>query len=366
VISMKDPSLTSSGPSLPGQLNFLPDVTPIPLLPEALLPSIEDPPQAFHYADGSSSMETYLVHCQEQSLAPETAKTYQKCVARFLEWWRDESGLLDMPLTSQVASAYGKWLLRLEEASKITEGRRAVMLSSVRRWAVFLVATGRLASNPFQRVEGPDKPADVVLACLSEESVRSRLATMPKTRLIEVRDYVIALLMLRTGIRETELCEANVGDVVPLGELAFLQVRSKGKKRKKREPVVLRPDVYEALQQYLNQRRIEDNEDQPLCGDVPLLGKARLRTDYRLTPHEIRRRLKPYFNLRLMALRQTAAVHALMNGAPLDGVQEMMRHESIETTKLYKKIANRLQRGGERFLDHLAAKPLPQNEAVST
>ena len=86
--------------------------------------------------------------------------------------------------------------------------------------------------------------------------------------------------------------------------------------------------------------------------------------DERLTPDDIRRRLKPYFNFRLMALRQTAAVHALMRGAPLDGVQEMMRHESIETTKLYKKIANRLQRGGERFLDHLAPAPCSQAQAA--
>jgi len=69
----------------------------------------------------------------------------------------------------------------------------------------------------------------------------------------------------------------------------------------------------------------------------------------------IRRRLKPYVNARVTCLRQTAAVHALMNGARLEVVQEMMRHESIEVTKRYKTIATRLQRGGERFLDHLTA-----------
>ena len=83
-----------------------------------------------------------------------------------------------------------------------------------------MVSAGLLTANPFQTVGGLPR-ADILPACLSEEAVRSRLAAMPKTKLIEHRDYVIALLMLRTGIRETELCEVSVADVLPVGDAAF-------------------------------------------------------------------------------------------------------------------------------------------------
>lgn len=328
-------------------------------------------------ADGLATLEAYDLYCHELRLSRETAATYLTCVRQFLEWWEHESGLAQQRLSNPVAVAYATFLLALEQEEEITEGRRAVRLSAVRRWGTFLVSSGRLAANPFQKITGPDKPTDVLPACLSEDAVRSRLAAMPRGKLIELRDYVIALLMLRTGIRETELCEASVGDLLPVGELAFLQVQSKGKKKKEklRESVVLRPDVYVAVQDYLTRR---EREEGPVPASGPLFTKDRawrLRWEgirpvgnERLTPDDIRRRLKPYFNFRLMSLRQTAAVHALMNGAPLDGVQEMMRHESLETTKLYKKIANRLQRGGERFLDHLAAAstgPSPSEEAAT-
>lgn len=324
------------------------------------------PSTAFRHAEGKASVAAYKAHCDTGPLSSETAATYLKCVGQFLAWWEEESGpLAQEPLSNPVAVAYAEFLLALEKAKKITKGRRAVRLSSVRRWGTFLVSAGLLTANPFQTVGGLPR-ADILPACLSEEAVRSRLAAMPKTKLIEHRDYVIALLMLRTGIRETELCEVSVADVLPVGDVAFIQVRSKGKQKREnhRESVVLRPDVYAELQEYLARRTAE--EGQVLAASAPLFSKDRQwmirwqrkrpASEARLTPNEIRRRLKPYFNYRLMALRQTAAVHALMNGAPLDGVQEMMRHESIETTKLYKHIANRLQRGGERYLDHFSVR----------
>jgi len=168
-----------------------------------------------------------------------------ECLRQFLKWWEKGSRRAADPLTTKIATAYGKWLLELEQAKKVSQGRRAVMLSAVRRWGAFLATSHLMASNPYQRVTGPAKPQDIALACLSEEAVNTRLASMPTTTVIQLRHYVIALLMVRTGVRETELCEANVGHVTPIGDVAVLHVWTKGKQKTKTPAdfVVLRPDV---------------------------------------------------------------------------------------------------------------------------
>lgn len=342
------------------QLNFLDAEAPArspelsPELP-AVLP--------FYATDGDAWITPFLEHFQPPRLSRDTLLTYVKHVRRFIRWWKDAHP--QAALTQHVAHAYHAWLniplAANDPRPRVPHRTQSVMLSSVRRWGAFLVARDRLPQNPFDLVRGPNKADDLALGYLTEAQALHLLQTFPQDRLADMRDYLVALLMLRTGARETELCDANIEDVHPVGEDALLQLHSKGKD--KQEPVVLRPDVRAEVDRYLVWRTQTTG---PLSPGDPLFAKERNRGGYRMDAHEIRRRFKRVFAradlalpaISTLSLRQTAAIQALMGGAELDDVQKMMRHTSIETTKLYKKKYDRIKDAAERALDHLKL-PVP-------
>jgi site-specific recombinase XerD len=353
---LSDPEQADSSPHapLPEQLSEVQTI-PVPAA-DTLSPATT----AFHQTEGPDWIGRFLDHAQGR-LSQETTHTYAKYVRQFLTWWKTHRA--DAPLTKDLSLAYGSWLKTPAPGAShppVPPRTRALVLSSVRRWAAFLVAQGRLPQNPFDAVRGPNKPNELALGYLTEEQAQAFLTACPKARLPDFRDYLTALLMLRTGARETELCQANVGDVLPLGDEAVLHLQSKGKD--KQEAVVLLADVKAEVDRYLARRTEEKG---PLLPHDPLLAKERQRVGNRMTPHDIRRRLKRIFkglklnhpHITTLSLRQTAATEALLKGAALDDVQRMMRHESIETTRLYFKKIERVLKGAERSLGHLKAAP---------
>lgn len=307
----------------------------------------------FYLADSPSWVSQYLDDC-EVRLSPETVETYRKKLAIFTTWWQTHAS--ETPLTGTVALAYDRWLTTEGTVSgrPVTERSRGLHLSAVRRWCAFLVSHARLQSNPFTRITV--RRADWLShGFLKFGEVKRLLRAFDDSDPLQFRDYLLALLMLRTGAREGELSAANLGDLSTMGQEGVLLLRSKGKQTQ--EPVLLRPDVKQKLDRYLLWRQQTDR----LPHTAPLFVNLRAGVGSRMTPRHMRRRIKQALrragltqsDLSAISLRHTAAFQALLNKAPLKSVQLMMRHESIETTKVFSRQLERLRQGGERYLDHL-------------
>lgn len=311
------------------------------------------PLAAFSHDDATAWVEHYL-DAQSLLLAEETIATYRRKLQQFLHWWHDHDP--DAPYTARLAYRYGDHLDRQPGSSRT----HLLHVAVLRRWSGYLITTGRLSDNPWQQIRPPRQPAQLSTDWLTFSEIKKLLESFKKTRvktLSHQRDALLCRLMLKTGVRETELARASIGDVQPIGpdqQEAWLEVKSKGKR--KIEPVLLVRSLYDDLKAYLRRRYP--------TGPFPA-GDPFFTTYYDdeirpMPPREMRRRITMAYQragihregITPLSLRQTAGKQALAKRAPLSAVQAMLRHESIQTTKRLAEQEHRKQGAAERFLSH--------------
>jgi integrase/recombinase XerD len=177
-------------------------------------------------------------------------------------------------------------------------------------------------------------------------------------RLKELRDYAMIYLMVKTGLREIEIIRARVQDIQTYQGEKVLFVQGKGR-QDKTELVILVPEVYNSLMDYLNSRDFSKPED-PLFAKLILPTKTQSVRPRTLTTRSIQRVVTEYLykagiktkdnprpEITAHSLRHSTANLALDGGAPIIQVQEMMRHSKIETTMVYVKQWNRVKKAAE-------------------
>lgn len=166
--------------------------------------------------------------------------------------------------------------------------------------------------------------------------------------IMSMRNYAIIALMLTTGLRTIEVSRANIEDMRTVGDSTVLYIQGKGRDDKN-EYVKIAPPVETAIREYLMKR-------EAAAADEPLFtSTSHNNQGQRLTTRTIRDICKKamqkagYDSDRLTAhsLRHTAATQALMSGATLRQVQEMMRHRNINTTLIYMHDLDRQQNNAE-------------------
>lgn len=161
-----------------------------------------------------------------------------------------------------------------------------------------------------------------VLECIETNSIKGK------------RDYAIIALMLTCGLRTVEVVRANTEDIKNVGDYTALFVQGKGRDEKN-EQVKIDPRVEEAIRSYLSVRydrnaalfistSNNNNGQRMTTRSVSMLVKQALKNagfdSDRLTAH---------------SLRHTAGTLALINGAKLTDVQQLLRHSNINTTMIY-------------------------------
>lgn len=172
-------------------------------------------------------------------------------------------------------------------------------------------------------------------------------------QLSAVRDRAWFVLLLRAGLRVSEVAQLELGDVLTPAEAdqpARLRVRGKGQKERL---VLLTGDAYQVLAAWLQVRPISTSRriflnarGQPLTAN----GIAWLLRDYsaplgrRVTPHQ---------------LRHTFARQVTEAGMPLPTLGKLLGHAQISTTQIYTAGADPgLVQAYHSAMQHLAAEPL--------
>jgi integrase/recombinase XerC len=149
------------------------------------------------------------------------------------------------------------------------------------------------------------------------------------------RDSAILELLYATGIRVSELCGLDLGDVD--GERMTVRVLGKGN-RERVVPVGI-PAV-RAMRQWCDAGR-------PLLAGVPsgralFLGARGGRLDPRTARRVVHARLAAAGSVPDTGphgLRHTAATHLLEGGADLRSVQEILGHASLSSTQIYTHVS---------------------------
>ena len=213
---------------------------------------------------------------------------------------------------------------------------------SIKTFFGFLTQSGYLRKNVAVELIPPTIPHKD-RRFLSEDEYQRVLANVHT-----VRDRAVLELFLQSGLRLSELVNLTVTDLELPKRLTkdpenvgMIRVH---RKRGKEVYLPLNWKACEALASWLIARR--EMVRNGSADDALFVSKYRRR----MTPRSVRYLVIKYLDragvsgASVHTLRHTMATHYLAKGGDLKSVQEMLGHESIETTQIYLGLAKKVQR----------------------
>jgi integrase/recombinase XerC len=174
----------------------------------------------------------------------------------------------------------------------------------------------------------PDAHVRAILRVIGEPDPRRRKPW-------PARDLAIAGLLIGCGLRASEVCSVRWGDVIADPAANVLRVTGKGNKDR---AIPITPELFTILQRYaleVPERGGETLASSPIIvkDDGQVMG---VRT--------LRRAVSSWYERAGVAKPQGTSVHAFRHGfaqvsvaegAPLQDVQELLGHASLNTTRIY-------------------------------
>ena len=262
----------------------------------------------------------------EKKMAPNSLDAYGRDIRDF-EQFLSERGSAGLPgaTRNDVTAFLNK--LKADGRSPSTLNRK---MASIRTFYNYLQDKQLIIENPARGVKTP-RVEKKELEYLSIKEI-DKLLESPDDSLKGRRDRAILEVLYATGIKVSELIDANLEDV----NFRMGFITCYGESRKTRIIPMGRP-ARAALEDYVYEVRdqlLGENKDEPALF-VNYYGK-------RLTRQGLWKVLKEYgeksgikHKLTPNTLRNSFAVHMLQNGADLKSLQELMGHEDISATQVY-------------------------------
>lgn len=224
-------------------------------------------------------------------------------------------------------------------------------LTSVRRFFAWL-ESNKVYPNVAKDVKGLKRPKGFLKEALTPTQIRRMLFAIEKETIVDVRDYAMLNLMLRTGLRTIEITRADIGDIGTESGEQVLRVWGKGRDTKD-DFVLLVPDAYNPLLDYLKARKTREKSEPLFASHSNNNGGKRMTT--RSVRRTILERLEAVGlktdKITAHSFRHSAGTIALANGADLIAVKEMLRHTDINTTLVYAHNLKRVSGGAERYIN---------------
>ena len=280
--------------------------------------------------------------------SPRTVATYQAQVRDFLAWCQAQ-GLHPALATEDDLKAYRAHLV--ERYARATVATR---LAAVRRFYQAAVWRGYRTDNPAAGIRPPrERPArDERVRFLPLEGLKRLLDAPRGDGLRATRDRAILALMGVHGLRVGEIVALDVADLDP--DAGTVSVPGKGGKRR---TVYLVDISRQRLADWLAVREQAAGE-----GETALfvaVDRAKRFTGRRMTRRAVEALTDHYLErlglkrggISCHSLRHSAAVWARAFGAAVDALADMLGHASVDTTRIYARIVNRMQENPARFLE---------------
>jgi integrase/recombinase XerD len=285
--------------------------------------------------------------------SPRTKEAYQRALKVFYIWIIDKGYTRPQRENILEYKAYlqSKTILdNTGETKTLSPLTVTAYLTALRRFFAFLEAE-KIYPNIAKDIKGLKRPKGFLKDTLTKDEVIRLLEGIKSDGLNTLRDRAMINLMLRTGLRTIEVSRALISDIGREGGETVLRVWGKGRDSKD-DFVLLTAEAYEPILDYL-QARGETKAGEPI-----FISHSNRNHKETLTTRSIRRvigsRLKAVglktSKVTAHSLRHTAGTIALMNGADLIAVKEMLRHSNINTTLIYTHNLNRLEKGAEKFI----------------
>jgi integrase/recombinase XerC len=275
----------------------------------------------------------------ERGLSPHTVRAYLGDVTALLEH-ACQDGLDD--LGGLGITVIRAWLAD-QHASGMARASLARRAAAARAFTAYGHTRGWLASDPGPLL-GTPKAARHLPDVLRQEQMEAVFAAAqagpesagdPHAAALAWRDTAIMELLYASGIRVSELCGLDLGDI----DDGRRTVRVLGKGSKERVVPVGQPAV-RAVQRWCDTGRPVLVSER--SGPALYLGARGGRLDPRTARRVVHARIAAAGSVPDTGphgLRHSAATHLLEGGADLRSVQEILGHASLATTQIYTHVS---------------------------
>lgn len=281
----------------------------------------------------------YLLDCKYQKdLDLKTLKAYRIDLEQFPALIAQN----DLGLTREGLMEY---ISDLHQRYKPRTVKRKI--ASVKAFCGYLEYEELVRENPFSRLRlklNPPLilprtiPLPVIEAILtSAYQVREKAETSGQQKSI-LRDIAVLELLFATGVRVSELCALQCGDV----QLEEGEIKIYGKGAKERFVQIANPDVLNALCHY--QAAYKDDIEQAGTFFVNRVRRPLSTQSVRAIVNKysalagVKNHITPHM------FRHSFATLLLEEGVDIRYIQQLLGHSSIVTTQIYTHVAGRKQR----------------------
>lgn len=322
---------------------------------------------------------------------PSTMKGYITCLRQFAKWMQDTG--TTAPQRADIL-AYKEYLDGAHFGRSGTEtikaGTKQQYLRAVKsffKWtsSAEAILEGRYWPNVADNIHSESISTDHKKKALKREAVPVVADTIDRTDEKGKRLYAMYLLCISCGLRTVEISRANVGDIATEDSgRTYLYLWGKGHSEPD-QPVLLIPEVKDALQAYLDSRTDHYTKKSPLFVGTSNKGRPGTKlyktvtdpvtgekekvldriSDGRIAPTTISTMLKGalvaagYDSDRLTAhsLRHTSGTGAYKATGNIYLAQKHQRHVDPATTEIYVHAEEREERDTERQVYDYYFKP---------
>ena len=287
--------------------------------------------------------EVYLEALGARNYSPKTLDHRRQIFKVFFTWAAERDLTRATQITRPILESYQRWLWRYVKANgqRLGWSTQREHLGALKDFFRWLARQNVIIHNPASEIELPRPEKRLPQEVLTQAQVEKLLSIPDTNDLLGVRDRAMLELFYSTGIRRTELCRLDLPDLNT--ERRTLHVRL-GKGRKDRVvPVGERALFW--VERYLREVRPR------LCLDTRT--QALFLTGYgeAFNPDVVSRMVAAWLKRAggprqgaCHTLRHACATHMLEHGADVRFIQQLLGHESLDTTAIYTEVSiKRLQ-----------------------
>ena len=265
---------------------------------------------------------------KQKSASANTIESYMRDIMAYTQYLSVKG--FNNPL-SATADNIRQYLDNLLSMNK-TQSTVTRSLASVRSFYQYLIAHSYITANPTNGIK-LNKIEKKLPDILSKKEIEMLLAAPDISDTKGIRDKAMLELLYATGIRVSELIDANVTDVNT--QIGILHCKSDKNER----VVPMYPIAIKAIDDYMKRvrpfLRTEENE-QALFTNMN--GQRMTRQGfwkiikYYADSCGIKKSITPH------TIRHSFAAHLLENGAGLSDIKEMLGHSDISSTQIYSQL----------------------------
>lgn len=261
----------------------------------------------------------------ERGLSRNTIEAYKRDLTLFLEVLSKRKTLHFSDVKEGEVLAYLDALKKKQFASSSIY-RSMVALKSFFK---FLRKERLIASEETLYIDTP-KMWQLVPEVLTEAEIQALLDAPSQEDLLGIRDRALLELLYASGLRASEICTLNIGDLTE----EFVRVKGKGSKERL---VPVAASAVRAIDAYLLQRTDQKVPALFVSRSGKRLDRVAIWNRVKLHAKSagLLKRISPH------TLRHSFATHLLENGADLRIIQEMLGHASIATTDRYTQVSTK-------------------------